>query len=73
VRTQFRELEWLVIELQDNLTSLREGLEECVVLLQPTQPASTLVLSTHRSECLKGYITRVGTQIIKGVRLLLNS
>ncbi|KXT00555.1 hypothetical protein AC578_5239 [Pseudocercospora eumusae] len=64
--TLTRELEWLLASLQDTLRSLKEGLEECAELLAPKEPGSTLVLSSLRSENLKGFITRVGTRIVKG-------
>jgi hypothetical protein len=38
-------------------------------LLAPTEQGSTLVVSSHRSESLKGFVTRVGTRIVKGVCL----
>ena len=46
---------------------LKEGLEECVALLAPREPGSTLVLSSLRSESVKGFVTRVGTKLVKGV------
>ncbi|KAI9716215.1 MAG: hypothetical protein M1812_005440 [Candelaria pacifica] len=61
-----RELEWLLSSLQETLASLKSGLEECIALLAPQEPGSTLVLSSLRSESLKGFVTRVGTTIIKG-------
>ncbi|KXT08697.1 hypothetical protein AC579_7587 [Pseudocercospora musae] len=64
--TRTRELAWLLASLQDTLRSLKEALEECAALLAPTEPGSTLVLSSLRSENLKGFITRVGTRIVKG-------
>jgi hypothetical protein len=64
--TSARELEWLLSALQETLTSLKAGLEECAALLAPTEPGSTLVLSSLRSENLKGYITRLGARIVKG-------
>ncbi|KAK6438526.1 hypothetical protein LTR95_005273 [Oleoguttula sp. CCFEE 5521] len=64
--TNARELAWLLVSLQDTLASLKAGLEECAALLAPQEPGSTLVLSSLRSESLKGYITRVGTRIVKG-------
>jgi hypothetical protein len=64
--TVARELEWLLNSLQHTLRSLKEGLEECAALLAPQEPGSTLVLSSLRSEHLKGFITRVGTRIVKG-------
>ncbi|KAI9817684.1 MAG: hypothetical protein M1832_004578 [Thelocarpon impressellum] len=63
---QARELEWLLDSLQDTLASLRAGLEECVALLAPREPGSTLVLSSSRSDSLKGFVTRVGTRIVRG-------
>ncbi|KAL4936026.1 hypothetical protein BDV06DRAFT_216987 [Aspergillus oleicola] len=61
-----RELEWLLRSLQDSLVSLREGLQECAALLAPKEPGSTLVLSSMRSESVKGFVTRVGTKVTKG-------
>ncbi|MCJ1255777.1 hypothetical protein MMC24_003594 [Lignoscripta atroalba] len=61
-----RELQWLLESLQETLASLKSGLEECVALLQPREPGSTLVLSSVRSESVKGFVTRVGTRIVKG-------
>jgi hypothetical protein len=66
-RARARELDWLLVELQDALLSLKSGLEECANLLAPSENGSTLVLSSVRSESLKGFITRVGTRIVKGV------
>jgi len=66
--SQQRELEWLLEELQDTLHTLKNGLEDCYALLAPIEPGSTLVVSTSRNETVKGYITRVGTSIVKGVR-----
>ncbi|CAL8576136.1 hypothetical protein XPA_002029 [Xanthoria parietina] len=60
------ELEWLLEALQDALPSLKSGLEECLALLAPQEPGTTLALSTHRSETIKGVVTRVGTRIVKG-------
>ncbi|KAF2397516.1 hypothetical protein EJ06DRAFT_152332 [Trichodelitschia bisporula] len=69
-----RELDWLLAELQDTLQSLKAGLSECAALLAPSDTPSTLALSSHRSEALKGYVTRVGTHIVKGdVKLRLGS
>lgn len=64
--TTAKELEWLLLSLQDTLQSLKSGLEECAELLAPTEPGSTLVLSSLRSENLKGFITRIGTRVVKG-------
>ncbi|GAB7336991.1 hypothetical protein MBLNU457_g2409t1 [Dothideomycetes sp. NU457] len=61
-----RELEWLLTALQDTLESLKAGLEECSNLLTPKDIGSTLVLSSQRSESLKGFVTLVGTRIVKG-------
>ncbi|RFU33713.1 hypothetical protein B7463_g2637, partial [Scytalidium lignicola] len=61
-----RELEWLLDSLQETLLSLKAGLEECYALLAPIEPGSTLVMSSPRSESVKGVVTRVGTQIVKG-------
>ncbi|KAI2056635.1 hypothetical protein LOZ12_000799 [Ophidiomyces ophidiicola] len=61
-----RELLWLLRSLQDSLAALREGFQECAALLAPSEPGSTLVLSSLRSESVKGYVTRVGPKIVKG-------
>ena len=53
--------------LQETLASLKSGLEECIALLAPKEPGSTLVVSSPRSESVKGFVTRVGTRIVKGV------
>ncbi|EOD44064.1 hypothetical protein UCRNP2_9258 [Neofusicoccum parvum UCRNP2] len=60
-----RELEWLLSSLRTTLKSLKAGLEECAALLAPTEHGSTLVVSTVRSESLKGFVTRVAMQDIK--------
>ncbi|KAE9991114.1 hypothetical protein EG327_000411 [Venturia inaequalis] len=65
-RSLANELEWLLTALQDTLKDLKAGLEEVSSLLAPTEQGSTLVVSSHRSESLKGFITRVGTRIVKG-------
>ncbi|KAK3625449.1 hypothetical protein LTR56_014296 [Elasticomyces elasticus] len=74
-KTLALELEWLLSSLQSTLESLKAGLEECAALLAPTESyGSTLVLSSHRSENLKGFITRIGTRIVKGdIQLRLQS
>ncbi|KAL5113836.1 hypothetical protein ACEQ8H_008298 [Pleosporales sp. CAS-2024a] len=64
--SQARELEWLLVQLRETLQALKAGLEECAALLAPSENGSTLVLSSLRSESLKGLITRVGTRITKG-------
>ncbi|KAH9866474.1 hypothetical protein IAQ61_008479 [Plenodomus lingam] len=72
--SQARELEWLLLQLRDTLQSLKAGLEECAALLAPSENGSTLVLSSVRSESLKGLITRIGTRITKGnIKLRLAS
>jgi len=69
--SQAKELEWLLVQLRETLQSLKAGLEECAALLAPSENGSTLVLSSVRSESLKGLITRIGTRITKGVCLEL--
>ncbi|KAF1841494.1 uncharacterized protein K460DRAFT_434606 [Cucurbitaria berberidis CBS 394.84] len=72
--SQARELEWLLVQLRETLQSLKAGLEECAALLAPTENGSTLVLSSVRSESLKGLVTRIGTRITKGnIKLRLTS
>jgi len=68
---QARELSWLLESLQETLVSLKSGLEECYALLAPIEPGSTLVMSSPRSESVKGHVTRVGTRIVKGVCIAL--
>lgn len=63
--TTARELDWLLSNLQDTLAELKDGLLACAALLAPTEPGTTLALSSHRSESLKGFITRVGARILK--------
>jgi len=65
--SQKLELDWLLEELHETLSNLKHGLEDCYALLAPIEPGSTLVLSTSRNETVKGYITRIGTRIVKGV------
>ncbi|KAL6241449.1 hypothetical protein RBB50_011713 [Rhinocladiella similis] len=60
------ELQWLLRSLQHSLGALKEGLEECAALLASKEPGSTLVLSSLRSESVKGFVTRVGTKLVKG-------
>lgn len=38
-----------------------------MALLAPEEPGSTLALSSLRSESVKGFVTRIGTRIVKGV------
>jgi hypothetical protein len=72
--SQQRELDWLLVQLKETLQSLKAGLEECAALLAPSESGSTLVLTSVRSESLKGLVTRVGTRIVKGnVKLRLAS
>ncbi|KAF2653963.1 hypothetical protein K491DRAFT_601830 [Lophiostoma macrostomum CBS 122681] len=72
--SQARELEWLLVQLRETLQSLKAGLEECAALLAPSENGSTLVLSSVRSESLKGLVTRAGTRIVKGnVKLRLST
>ncbi|KAI4196896.1 MAG: hypothetical protein LQ350_006265 [Teloschistes chrysophthalmus] len=59
------ELEWLLESLQEALSSLKSGLEECIAILTRQEPGTTLALSTLRSETVKGFVTRVGTRIVK--------
>ena len=73
-QSQDRELAWLLEQLCDTLRSLKAGLDECAALLAPSEHGSTLVLTSVRSESLKGLVTRVGTRIVKGnVKLRLPS
>ncbi|KAF2477299.1 uncharacterized protein BDR25DRAFT_309557 [Lindgomyces ingoldianus] len=72
--SQARELAWLLVQLRETLQALKAGLEECAALLAPSENGSTLVLSSVRSESLKGLITRVGTRVVKGsIKLRLSS
>ncbi|MCJ1443541.1 MAG: hypothetical protein MMC23_004039 [Stictis urceolatum] len=64
--TADRELQWLLASLQDTFASLKSGLSECDALLAPTEPGATLVVSSLRSESVKGLVTRVGTRLVKG-------
>lgn len=65
---QDNELRWFIDETLKKCQELKHGLEDCYALLAPIDPGSTLVMSTSRSERVKGTITRVGTRIVKGVR-----
>ncbi|KAI1000102.1 hypothetical protein K3495_g8095 [Podosphaera aphanis] len=60
------ELSWLLDSLEETLLALKDGLEECEVLLSPLNSGSTLVLSSRRSESIKGHVTRIGNKIVKG-------
>ncbi|KAF1365679.1 hypothetical protein EJ07DRAFT_160787 [Lizonia empirigonia] len=64
--SQQRELGWLLEQLTETLQALKAGLKECAALLAPSEKGLTLVLSSVRSESLKGLVTRVGTRIVKG-------
>jgi hypothetical protein len=64
--TRQGELSWLLDALQETLSSLKSGLEDCSALLAPREQGSTLVVSSHRSEAVKGTITRNGSNITKG-------
>ncbi|POS88413.1 hypothetical protein EPUL_000050 [Erysiphe pulchra] len=64
---RIKELSWLLESLEeDTFQALKSGIEECLALLAPVHPGSTLVLSSHRSENIKGHVTRIGSQIVKG-------
>ncbi|KAK9241110.1 RAVE subunit 2/Rogdi [Lipomyces kononenkoae] len=68
------ELAWLLSDLSTSTKSLVDGIEECLALLQSDQPGSTLVLSSNRSEALKGFVLRVGQNIVKAdIHLKLSS
>ena len=68
---QARELSWLLVQVQQRLQSLKAGLDECAALLARREDAATtLVLTSVRSEAVKGVITRCGDGIVKGVRIL---
>ncbi|KAK9474956.1 RAVE subunit 2/Rogdi [Dipodascopsis tothii] len=59
------ELAWLLGDLSETMDSLRSGLDDCLALLDDDQTGSMLVLSSTRSEALKGYVQRVGQRIAK--------
>ncbi|KAI9050269.1 hypothetical protein LZ554_005437 [Drepanopeziza brunnea f. sp. 'monogermtubi'] len=61
-----RELSWLLESLQEKLCELKSGLEECYALLAPIEPGSTLVMSSARTENVKGHVTRVGDGVVRG-------
>ena len=61
-----RELAWLLSSLRETLLSLKSGLSECIALIDPTEPGSTLVVSSPRTDSLKGIVTRVGTRVTRG-------
>ncbi|KAK9389027.1 RAVE subunit 2/Rogdi [Lipomyces mesembrius] len=68
------ELAWLLNDLSSTIGSLEDGLEGCLALLRSDQPGSTLVLSSNRSEALKGFVLRVGQNIVKAeIHLKLTS
>ncbi|EFX01965.1 37S ribosomal protein rsm22 [Grosmannia clavigera kw1407] len=64
--TEKRELDWQLDELRETLTNLKQSLEDCYKLLGPDGNGNTLVVSTPRNEAVKGHITRLGTQIVRG-------
>ncbi|KAK7915314.1 hypothetical protein PG985_013017 [Apiospora marii] len=64
--TQARELTWLLDALHETLKTLKSSLEETYALLAPIDPGATLVVSTPKHETVKGYVTRVGTRLVKG-------
>ncbi|KAK8131849.1 37S ribosomal protein rsm22 [Apiospora kogelbergensis] len=64
--TQARELTWLLDAIHDTLRTLKSSLEETYALLAPIDPGATLVVSTPKHETVKGYVTRVGTRLVKG-------
>ncbi|KAK8123254.1 hypothetical protein PG984_011924 [Apiospora sp. TS-2023a] len=61
-----RELTWLLDALHETLKTLKTSLEETYALLAPIDPGATLVVSTPKHETVKGYVTRVGTRLVKG-------
>ncbi|KAK7206924.1 RAVE subunit 2/Rogdi [Myxozyma melibiosi] len=68
------ELAWLLRDLSTTMKSLYDGLDECIALMQSDQPGSTLVLSSNRSEALKGFVVRQGKNITKAeIHLKLSS
>ncbi|KAK9381689.1 RAVE subunit 2/Rogdi [Kockiozyma suomiensis] len=68
------ELAWLLRDLSTTMKSIYDGLDECVVLMQFDQSPSTLVLSSNRSEALKGFVVRQGKNITKAeIHLKLSS
>lgn len=69
IQLQERELVWITEETVHICRELKNGLDDCYALLAPIDPGSTLVMSTPRNEKVKGTLTRVGTRIVKGVRL----
>lgn len=69
---QKRELAWQLGELRGTLSHLKQSLEDCYKLLGPDGQGNTLVVSTPRNEAVKGHITRLGTQIVRGVGRLFS-
>ncbi|KAI9822206.1 MAG: hypothetical protein M1826_000515 [Phylliscum demangeonii] len=61
-----RELDWLLDSLQETLGSVRAGLADCASLLAADEPGSTLVLSSPRSDHVKGFVRRVGPRVVRG-------
>lgn len=66
LQRQARELTWLLDALHETLKTLKSSLEETYALLAPIDPGATLVVSTPKHETVKGYVTRVGTRLVKG-------
>ncbi|KAL1887931.1 hypothetical protein Sste5346_009876 [Sporothrix stenoceras] len=66
IDTQSNELAWLLREMGDDLRGLKLSLQDCYQLLKPANQGNTLVVSTPRTEAVKGHITRLGTHITKG-------
>jgi hypothetical protein len=56
--------------LKQPLQSTQDGLTECIALLDPQEGGSTLALSSTRSEALKGYVVRMGENVVKGELLI---
>lgn len=64
-RTLELERDWLFLHILPRaVASIREGLSECSDLLQNAN--ITLPISSRETECLKGIMTRQGSQLIKG-------
>ncbi|RCI13292.1 hypothetical protein L249_0806, partial [Ophiocordyceps polyrhachis-furcata BCC 54312] len=61
-----RELVWITEETIKACRQLKHGLDDCYALIAPIDPGSTLVMSTHRNEKVKGTMTRVGSRLVKG-------
>ncbi|CAN6598384.1 hypothetical protein TRVA0_001S05710 [Trichomonascus vanleenenianus] len=60
-----RELEWLLKETQSEVhNSIKEGLEECLARLCEKHGEYKLVVSSNKSEVLKGIVTRSGPALV---------